>query len=265
MAYEARFTKQGNIKVGGETWTFNKLAGSGVMRGVLGSCNPKYCDGGCYNPENPAKSPCYVFKSYIRYGKDGNMEDSSVCKGHVRNTVAMRKSMADSFKELHLQIKRAKKKPTLIRIHASGELECKEELRGWVELAKKWPEINFYVYTKAFDVLHEFFTTYNLSKIPSNFTVLVSIWHEKGIATYNEWKHLPCVKAYVYMDDYEYDLDLSIKCPAYDENGKMNHDMTCDICGLCYNPKVKVIGCYDHSQKKKAKAKKIKKGISLNK
>lgn len=48
--YEAKFNKNGNIKVG-KIWTWNKLAGSGVIAGCKGTCG-KHCTG-CYKADNP--------------------------------------------------------------------------------------------------------------------------------------------------------------------------------------------------------------------
>ena len=84
MEYQARFVKNGNIKVGRSMWTFNKLAGSGEIAGCQGTCG-KHCMG-CYNHEDPKKSPCYVFKSYVVYGWD----HGTVVQGHIRNTNIMR-------------------------------------------------------------------------------------------------------------------------------------------------------------------------------
>ena len=238
MSYECRFNKDGNIKIG-NMWSFNKLAGAGEIGGCKGTCS-KYCTG-CYNQENPKKSSCYVFNSYVRYGWD----KSSVVKGHIRNTIALRKSVRKAFEDLHLQIKRAKKKPTAIRIHSSGEIETAEELIAWLEEASKWSEIPFYVYTKAYDILDEVLSTH---EVPDNFYINISIWHEVGIECYNKWKHLNNVRAFVYKDDYTYPEELKINamCPAYDAKGKMNHNFTCDKCTICFSKNAKVCGCYDH-------------------
>lgn len=238
MSYECRFNKEGNIKIG-NMWSFNKLAGSGIIAGCKGTCS-KYCTG-CYNEEDPKKSNCYVFNSYVRYGWD----KSSVVKGHARNTNALRNDLKKAFEELHLQLKRAKKKPLAVRIHSSGELETTEELIAWLEEAKNFPEIPFYVYTKAYDILNEVLGKY---KLPKNFYINISIWHEVGIECYNRWKHLKNVRAFVYKDNYIYPESLKIMamCPAYDKKGKMNHKYTCDKCKICFSNKAKICGCYDH-------------------
>ena len=243
MEYVARMTKNGNIKIGQTMWSWNKLAGSGEIAGCKGTCG-KHCNG-CYNADNPRKSPCYVFKSYNLYGWD----QSSVVKGHVRNTNIMRSDMHHAFNDIQLQLKRARKKPSAVRIHASGELETAQELREWIETAEMFPEIPFYVYTKAYEILDEVLSDIDNDSIPDNFTILISVWHENGIQMFNKWKYLNCIKAFVYVDheyDYANKLNINCYCPAYDQNGKLSHDFTCDKCRICFNKKCKVIGCYNH-------------------
>lgn len=242
MEYVARMVKNGNIKIGRTMWSWNKLAGSGTIAGCKGTCG-EHCKG-CYDEKNPKKSPCYVFKSYNIYGWD----HSSVVKGHVRNTNIMRDDINKAFKEIQLQLKRAKKKPSAVRIHASGELESAQELRKWIETAAMFPDIPFYVYTKAYEILDEVLSENNNNTIPKNFFINISIWHDSGVEAYNRWKRLDCVRAFVYDDGYNYGNDLKIDCycPAYDENGKLHHDLTCDRCKICFQNKAKVCGCYAH-------------------
>lgn len=242
MEYTARMVKTGNIKIGRTMWTWNKLAGNGEIAGCKGTCG-QHCEG-CYDPKHPQKSPCYVFKSYVLYGWD----HSSVVKGHIRNTNIMRKDICRAFNEIQLQLKRARKKPSAVRIHAAGELETAQELRKWMETAAMAPNTPFYVYTKAYEILDEVLSSIDVDAIPSNFFINVSIWHEFGIDTYLKWKHLDCIRAFVYDDGYDYGKCLKIDCycPAYDKNGKLNHDLTCDKCKICFQKKVKVCGCYNH-------------------
>ena len=242
MEYVARMVKNGNIKLGQTMWTWNKLAGNGTIAGCKGTCG-QHCNG-CYNAENPRKSPCYVFKSYNIYGWD----HSSVVRGHVRNTNVMSNDINHAFSDIRLQLARAKKRPSAVRIHASGELESVQELREWIKTAEMFPEIPFYVYTKAYEILDEVLSEMSNDTMPSNMFINVSIWHENGIDTYNKWKHLDCVRAFVYDDGYDYGDKLKIDCycPAYDKNGKLHHDLTCDKCKICFQSKAKACGCYNH-------------------
>lgn len=242
MEYQARFVKNGNIKVGRSMWTFNKLAGSGEIAGCQGTCG-KHCTG-CYNHEDPKKSPCYVFKSYVLYGWD----HSTVVQGHIRNTNIMRNDTHKAFNDIQLQLKRAKKKPSAVRIHASGEIETEQELMEWIRTAAMSYKTPFYVYTKAYEVLDNMLNSIDTNMIPKNFFINISIWHDEGIDIYLKWKHLDCIRAFVYDDGYDYSKRLKIDCycPAYDKNGKLHHDLTCDRCKICFQSKAKVCGCYSH-------------------
>ena len=228
---QARFKKNGNIKLG-NMWTYSKLyhhkefiTKYGLIKGTCGI----YCNGCC--------DSCYVKKSY-RYG--------SVINGHARNTLAFRMDLNKAFADLNSFIDRAKKKPDFIRINQSGEIESTTELKGWIYSAIMHKNIKYYLYTKNFDVLKDVLKT---DKLPENITILISVWHEYGIKEYNEFKHLKNIKAFVYDDGYDYSkhgLTIETYCHAYDKNGKLNHDVTCDVCRKCIDRTCKVIGCYEH-------------------
>lgn len=233
--YTSRWNKKGNAKLGPSIWSYSKLAGGGKIKNCQGSC--PNCEG-CYNAEHPEESTCYVFTSYRLY--------HNVVDAHIRNTNIMRNDMAKAFEELDTQIKRAKKKPTVCRIFASGDLETSQELKGWFGLATKNPNTKFYMYTKSCNVLNEVLPN---TKIPKNLYINVSIWHESNLDTYNKYKKLKNVRAFVYMDDYDYSGKIKINgmCPAYSKDKRgMNHDYSCETCGLCFQEKVKVVGCWEH-------------------
>jgi hypothetical protein len=240
MEYTARMVKNGNIKIGQSMWSWNKLAGAGEIAGCKGTCG-EHCQG-CYNTEDPKHSSCYVFKSYNQYGWD----QSSVVKGHIRNTNIMRANPDQAFEEIRLQLQRAKKKPSAVRVHAAGELETAKELRGWIETAEMFSDVPFYIYTKAYEVLEEVLSTTDV--MPDNFFINISIWHDDGVDVYNKWKHLDTIRAFVYDDNWSYGdkLKYDCHCPAYDAAGKLSHDLTCDKCKICFQKKAKVCACYSH-------------------
>lgn len=243
MAYLARFNKSGNIKLG-QTWSWSKLAGDSIHttkdgESCKGSCG-SYCKGCWSAAVKEGKRPaCYVAKSY-RY--------PSVVKGHMRNTNVMRDNIDRAFDDLAKQIDKARNKPVMIRINQSGEMETLKEVMMWADLAEKHPNIGFWCYTKAFDLviplLHD-------GVIPNNMTILFSIWHEYGIHEYKECETYSNVKAFVYMDGFNYaayGIEPTTICKAYDDNGKLNKDITCQKCQKCLNrvTSCKIIGCLDH-------------------
>lgn len=240
--FRAMFNKSGNIKLG-NSWSFSTAMGNepvttdynGKHYECIGTCG-KYCTG--------CKDACYVKKSY-RY--------SSVKFAHIRNTLAMINDMLAAFQDLNTQIVNAKTKPDMIRINQSGEMINKAYFLYWCELAAKHPEILYWTYTKAFDIVVPILLA---GMVPDNLTVLFSIWHEYGIKEYKSCCHLDNVKAFVYVDgEYDYaahGIIIQTYCLAYALNsaGKMtmNHDITCDRCKKCFNRSTncKVIGCLAH-------------------
>lgn len=231
----AKFNKKGNIKLGGRMWSFSKLYGNQLHTSkkygvVAGSCGG-HCEG--------CASSCYVRKSY-RY--------PSVIDGHARNTLAFRADLEKAFDDLNGAIDRAKNKPQYIRIDQSGEIESPMELLMWVLSAKKHPDVYYYTYTKNFEAVRMVINT--VENMPSNITINISVWHEYGLGAFEEFKAYPFIKAFVYDDrtfDYAaHGLNIDTYCKAYDESGKMNHAVTCELCRKCIDRNVKVIGCFDH-------------------
>lgn len=242
---EAKFTKSGNIKLGTSTWVLSKLFGrffyhivdgDGDIVEISGSCG-KFCEG-CGQSVDGKRPACYVAKSY-RY--------PSVVQGHANNSLAFRLDLAGAFDRLRGQLRRARKLPGLVRINQSGELESAAEFLAWCELAAEFPAVNFFLYTKAFEYVEEAILS---GQKPANLIVNVSIWHEYGVEEWNRLKDCAGVNAFVYDDGYDY-AALSIyetaRCHAYNEAGKLDHEITCERCGLCWRRGGRVIFCKDHN------------------
>lgn len=237
----ATFNKSGNIKLG-NTWNFSTVYGdeiktvffNGATHSARGTCG-KYCQG--------CKNACYVKKSY-RY--------PSVIYSHIKNTIAMRVDTAAAFHDLNAAIVNAHKKPEIIRINQSGEIESAEIFRGWCDLAANHKNIKFWLYTKNYDVI---IPALLAGDVPKNMTVIISIWHDYGVNEYKKVAHLANVKAFIYDDGYNYNaagLEIQTYCNAYkpDKNGKMqlNHNLTCEKCRKCFNRSAnnKIIGSLPH-------------------
>lgn len=248
----------GNTKLGNSMGTISKLMGDRdyfvpeLGMTIHGSCG-NYCHGcngecGCGDGDKP---PCYVWKSYVRHTNQ-NTGECSVIYGHAKTTLAFRQDLARAFASMDLQLSRKRKPFNQIRGDQSGEIENTAELVEYYRLARKHPETHFYLYTKNFDALN---ASIIIEKMPSNITILVSIWHEYGIAEYKQLQHLPNIKAFVVVDkDWtieryaEYGIIITTMCGAYNERGRMNKKVTCDVCKKCFDRKAnhKVIGCFDH-------------------
>lgn len=235
MEIKAKYTSSGNIKLGSDMGVWSVLYGQqehfikgyGMVKGTCGH----YCKG--------CEKACYVRKSY-RYG--------SVMQGHARNTIAIRTDLGKCFRDLDGQLSRKRKPFTFIRLDQSGEVESMGQFEMHCRVADKHRETDFYIYSKAFDIVVPALLA---GKVPSNMTVLISIWHEYGIDAWNAVKHLSNVKAFVYDDGFDYSkygLVITDRCYAYDKNGKLDHNITCNKCQKCMNRREqsKVIACYEH-------------------
>lgn len=238
MIIKAKITN-GNIKLG-NMGSFSKLYGddsyivtiNGHDYHIKGSCG-KHCVG--------CKGACYVPKSY-RY--------PSVVKRHAVNSIAFRDDLETAFADLAAQLARKRKPFEIVRINQSGELESELEFLQWCGIAGCNRDTNFYVYTKAYECVEAAILA---DIVPQNLTVLVSIWHDQGIEFYRKVKDSNRVKAFVYMDGYDYskkDLHIETMCEAYRKNAKgkmtLNKKLTCSVCRKCIDGKAKVIGCLDH-------------------
>lgn len=238
---------------------------------IKGTCG-EFCSG-CFNIDNPKKSPCYCVKSYIRKtnrNEDGSVGDIIMNKctvklGHFYRTVAMLYFKEYLIDWLDDQLQRINKKLEKelgvvteserykVRINEAGELVSVDDLKFWCELANRRPEIKFYLYTKNFAAVEECVSD---DCIPSNIFINMSIWHEYGVKEYLKLKWHPQVRCYAYVDaeftvaKYKtLGLNITRMCPAYDSKGIMNHNITCDKCGNshCCSHKNKETGCFDHS------------------
>lgn len=244
MEIKAKIVGNGNIKLGNNIGTWSTLYGDKEYETPFGMVKGT-CSGRC----SACSKSCYVRKSY-RYG--------SVIKRHAANTIAMRENINKCFGDLNLQLSRKRKPFDWVRIDQSGEIENEEQFQGWIWLAKNHPESHFYVYTKAYDFVIPEILKRN---VPNNMTILISVWHDQGIMEYMMLKHIPNVKAFVYMDKNtdkengwgieEYaskGIDIRTTCKAYGEDGKLDHNITCEKCQKCMNRvgNCKVVGCNDH-------------------
>jgi len=223
---------------------------------VKGTCG-EYCQG-CFNPENIKKSPCYVTKSYVmrtNKNEDGTAGDiqqnpCTVKLGHAYRTIAMTMFRKDLLLSLDKQLTNKRKKFEVVRINESGEFTCYEDLAMWCELAKRHPETVFYVYTKNYKAVRKALIN---GVVPGNLYINISIWHQLGIEAYLEMKDHPQIRAFVLVDEEwtveRYNrkgIEITSMCMAYDENGKMNHAVTCDKCKKCFSCTNKCVGCFEH-------------------
>lgn len=192
------------------------------------------CGNECGNKKDGCEQHCYVDKSYWK---------PAVVLGHARNTIGLRTAREKVFNDLDKQLTRSKVIDK-VRLNQSGDLESEDEFLMWCRLAQKHPKVKFYIYTKQYKYVERALLA---GMAPMNFQVNYSIWHKKGINEFNKVKHIDNVSAFVY-DDGKLFIKVPEKsyCKAYDEKGKLDHNVSCAKCGKCYNHLFKVIGCKEH-------------------
>jgi len=64
-----------------------------------------------------------------------------------------------------------KGKKVVFRVHESGDFFGKAYIRAWFEIARRFPEIQFFAYTKSFKIYAAV-----IRECPENFTIRGSIW-----------------------------------------------------------------------------------------
>ena len=227
----------GNIKLGN-----NPLFGSwSTMKG--GDDEIRYvkkydgsCSGTCGDCAIACTNSCYVNTSY-RYG--------SVIQRHAINATYIKENLSLTFKILDEQLTHKKDKFEIIRINQSGELTGYKDLKLWVDLASKHPETLFYVYTKNYKAVKKLIDS--KVKAPDTFTILISVWHKQGVKEFKKWKDLSYIKAFVY-DDGQMFIKPQTYCKAYDDKGKLDHNVSCEKCKKCFNRNEshKIIACKSH-------------------
>lgn len=194
-----------------------------LVSDILGTCpNCEHCIDKCYAA------------STIKRFKDA-------CYHRIANTLQLRNDIEKHFQDIEKCI--IDNNIRIVRYTESGEVESLEQFEHLVNLAKKLVNVRFYLYTKNYQVLRDFFTT---SELPENMIVLISVWGNFGKSEYNEFKTHKNIKCFAVNSD----LHCNVFCPAYtlNKNGKakLNTNITCAHCGLCFNSSADIIGCYEH-------------------
>ena len=209
----------------GRGYLYFKSTGE-LVADIIGTCGHVNCE--------ECQKKCYAVSMCKRF--------QDACKHRIENTLQLRQDIDQHFSDIKAAIISDKIK--IVRYTDSGEIESFEQFVKLVGLAKDLENVRFYLYTKNYTVLRDFFKH---CELPDNMIVLVSVWGETGLNEYNEFKHHKNIKAFVVNST----LKPEAMCPAYKKiNGKvkLNKSMTCARCGLCWGkkPGVNVIGCLEH-------------------
>lgn len=233
----------GNEKVGGKAagmMAIGYMPGSGVLTyndGVpvtdcLGTCGAVDCSG--------CQKACYAVSMIKRYRDARNHR--------IENTLQLRADINKHFDDIRAAILRDKIR--VVRYTDSGEIESYLQFMKLVNLALGLPSVRFYLYTKNYAVLREYFGRGDRFELPSNLVVLISIWEDLGEKEFQEFRHHKNIKAFAVKPA---TVKPEVMCPAYKKDPntgrvKLNKEMTCVKCGLCTGARggAQIIGCLEH-------------------
>ena len=223
VSISSRNNKVGNIP------QFNTLPGNGLLTlangqlltNIEGTCG-SYCEG--------CKKTCYAIRCAIRH-------HNSVIPAWAKNTAILRNDPEKVKKEIKEYCNKNIVK--YFRFHTSGELESIEQLRLYCEICEENSDIVFYMYTKRFDLLAEYFVTMK-NRVPGNFIINLSEWHgnvHEFVAKRNSKEiadFFSSLNVFSYDDhtpESIYAKDLT-HCPAINVNGHET-GITCAQCRRC--------------------------------
>ena len=117
-------------------------------------------------------STCYAVKSYKQY--------PSVKKAWDRNLDLARNDISEFITKTTLELLKTKK--SVVRIHSSGDFISQEYVEAWYLIAREFPLIQFYTYTKSYNR----FDFSNLESL-SNVNIILSFIGDK--LNYGDFAH----------------------------------------------------------------------------
>lgn len=210
---------KGNQKLGNIPG-FNTLAGNEpltlkngrMLTNIVGTCG-SLCE--------LCKNKCYAMRFSVQH-------HNSVVPAYAKNTVILR----NDPQKLRAEINEYCKKNIVryFRFHTSGELESIEQLRLYAQICKDNDEVVFYIYTKAFELLKQWFDelSANGESVPENFVINLSMWKNNVDEYLKDERFAKC-------NIFEYDEEKKSSfahCPAIDKNGHET-GVTCAMCRKC--------------------------------
>lgn len=206
----------GNNKVGKGVWCFNTLPGDkplttstrGQLTNITGTCSG--CCDGC-------ERDCYAVR-------DGKLHHNACIPAWGKNTLIARNDIDGMFEQLKKGL--IKNKAKVLRWHSAGEIENFNYLLHMVKIAVEMPHIQFYCYTKRFDLITQYLKDFK--KFPKNFVVNISVWHGN-----DEGYDFGNLNKFVYDDHTDPKVMKMRHCPAVDKNGHST-GVKCSQCGWCF-------------------------------
>lgn len=183
-----------------------------VLTNIVGTCG-SYCE--------DCKDKCYAVSYAKRY-------HNTIIPAYAANTIILRSDPEKLRKEIREYcIKNIVK---FFRFHTSGEIESVEQLMLYTQICKENPEVTFYIYTKVFDLLQDWYDLLNSRGecVPSNFIINLSVWGG-NLDAYKDKPFFKECNVFVYDEDKTY---RGVHCPATDRSGHET-GVTCAMCRRC--------------------------------
>lgn len=208
---------KGNSKLGKGVYAYNLLPGDkplstkdkGQLTNVRGTCGG--CCDGCENF-------CYAVKDARRF-------HNTCIPSLGKNTVIMRHNMDEGFTQIKQQL--IEKKAKILRWHSSGEIMNYDYLLHMVKIAVELPNVQFYFYTKRFDLIDKYIE--ECGDFPQNLICNISEWKDNTAG----YKHIHKLNKFVWDDGTDESIAKMVHCPAVDKNGHKT-SVTCDKCKRCF-------------------------------
>lgn len=216
---------KGNGKLGNIP-QFNLLPSGGllqtakgqVLTNIVGTCG-KYC--------KECESECYAIRCAL-------FHHNSVVPAWARNTLLMRECPEKVRSGINEYCQ--KNVVRYFRFHTSGELESVAHLQLYAAICNDNPDVTFFIYTKAFDLLQEWFEDLEKHNAfpPDNLVINLSEWH--GNLEFLKGNCHPYFKrCHIFSyDDNAPECQYSHlpHCPAIDKQGHET-GVTCAQCRRC--------------------------------
>lgn len=191
--------------------SFNLLAGCGTYDGyrphtfdnapqIAGTCTHN-CAG------------CYA-KKMTRY--------TGVYFNYYENTLLIRRNLPSFKHQMYAYFTNYKR--DVFRIHDSGDFDTFGYFVAWCEIARAFPRVQFYTYTKRTDLLRKYLEEGRA--IPSNLTINLSFW--AGVCE----DMIEGFPRFEYDDGTRAEVSRLPHCPAVSKDGKRT-GVTCSQCKRC--------------------------------
>ncbi len=207
----------------GRILNYSTLPGAGLtfLKDGRAICN---VEGTCAGVCSGCEKVCYARRTVLQY--------KEAAAAYAENTKLIREQPGEFFSQLASKLRRMRKQPAAVRFHVAGEFEAGEAgQREYVHLcniAREFPDIKFYGYTKRVELLKQF-----RDITPNNLVVNISVWHD-------EIERVQGFPVFAYDDGTQPELATVAHCPAVRKDGTKT-GVTCDKCRRCIDAKPNTI------------------------